>query len=405
MKSIVDRLRRREKVGFSEILEAFGSALPLLHELKNTPQDKEWHAEGDVEIHTRSVLAECYSLLEADEGVSEHDWLVMVLGAAFHDIGKALATKTRLIGGRERIVAPRHEDKGRSYLSLRLLDTPLSEEERRGVLEIVGHHGEPKHLVVRDETERRYRQLARLANLKRLQAFCIADIKGRVAKDRRAQLEVLELFKLQCEEFGVWNSDPYERWLEPLYTEEKLPDEMTREFVKNQAIWDFEKGYINSAYEALARTRDRWRERAKLTVLCGPSGSGKSTLIKRRFSEWELVSMDELREEITGKRSNQSKNGQVAQAAFEELKKCLRGKQRVVWDSTNVTKAQRKKVIDIGCAYGAEVELLVVEKAIGELKRANARRSEPVPGSVIEKQIRNLEYPYENEAHRVVYVS
>ncbi len=46
-----------------ECVQQLGSVIPWLNDLKKTPQDPGWHAEGDVHIHTGMVLNQLYQLL------------------------------------------------------------------------------------------------------------------------------------------------------------------------------------------------------------------------------------------------------------------------------------------------------------------------------------------------------
>ena len=69
-----------------EFVLALGDRLNLLQEYKSTLQDSEWHAEGDVYIHTGMVLDETYQILateathldkeELKEGLRAHQKIV-----------------------------------------------------------------------------------------------------------------------------------------------------------------------------------------------------------------------------------------------------------------------------------------------------------------------------------------
>lgn len=89
---------------FPALVEALGDVLPLLADLARTPQDPEWHGEGDVATHTHLVLAEAYDLAE---GLRPEDRLVFVLAAALHDLGKALTTRrAEADTGQRRTISP-----------------------------------------------------------------------------------------------------------------------------------------------------------------------------------------------------------------------------------------------------------------------------------------------------------
>ncbi len=89
---------------FQEIITELGIFFPLLKKLVNTPQDPEWHAEGDVCTHTSMVLSALYSLINAHgQNLTSDKRLALILAAALHDIAKPLSTRTMEIRGVQRI--------------------------------------------------------------------------------------------------------------------------------------------------------------------------------------------------------------------------------------------------------------------------------------------------------------
>jgi hypothetical protein len=112
-------------------VDELGDLFPLLKLYKSTPQDPQWHAEGNVHIHTGMVLEETYRILATEaKHLNRERRLSLILGALFHDITKPLTTKQQEIQGLMRTVAPKHESKGRSYLSLKLIAMGLSYNTR-----------------------------------------------------------------------------------------------------------------------------------------------------------------------------------------------------------------------------------------------------------------------------------
>lgn len=67
-------------------------AVPELAALAATPQDPQWHPEGDVLVH--SLWAADLAATYADERDVDADWrAVLVLAALFHDLGKPDTTR------------------------------------------------------------------------------------------------------------------------------------------------------------------------------------------------------------------------------------------------------------------------------------------------------------------------
>lgn len=122
-----------------ELARAIGvfDALPIVGAMKETPQDKEWHPEGDVWVHTGMVCdaAAEVCVRERLEGVAR---LVVMLGAFCHDLGKPETTQT--MDGRVR-------SHGHSSVGVRHVQDVLAffgMDFARDVVEpLVLHHLEP----------------------------------------------------------------------------------------------------------------------------------------------------------------------------------------------------------------------------------------------------------------------
>ncbi|MFT4640450.1 MAG: HD-GYP domain-containing protein (c-di-GMP phosphodiesterase class II) [Verrucomicrobiales bacterium] len=86
----------------SALLDFMEPMFPLIGQMVSTPQDAEWHAEGDVRRHTEWVLAEMHALLTKEletEDLDEETRTALILGAALHDIGKTLTTREQEMDG------------------------------------------------------------------------------------------------------------------------------------------------------------------------------------------------------------------------------------------------------------------------------------------------------------------
>ncbi len=91
-------------------------------DMKNVPQDPEWHAEGDVFVHTKMV---CEALLQLSEfqTLSEQEQHILFAAAMLHDVEKRSTTKRESQGGKERIVSPNHAKKG-EYTAFAMVAEP-----------------------------------------------------------------------------------------------------------------------------------------------------------------------------------------------------------------------------------------------------------------------------------------
>lgn len=402
---LFEQIRAGASPGFDVIYDAIVGELPLLRELANTPQDPEWHAEGDVHVHTSMVVDEVYRTIDQyHRPLSADERLTVVLGAALHDIGKPLTTGEAEIHGKLRIVAKRHDDHGRSYVAYRLAELGVDPETIDGVLAIIGHHHDPKRLLRRDETMARFRRLARLASLEHLYLVELADMRGRDCRDQQEQLDIVELFRLQAEDHDIFSTEPYAGWREEIEDALEGFDDRTRKFVFGEAIRAAERGDIVMPAEEVARSYGYRDEYSHLIVLCGPSGSGKSTWIAQHAADYDIVSLDELRRELTGSAADQRKNGEVRQLSVERLKQSLRANRNVVWDATNLRRDFRRLPVNLGYDYGAFVTLVVLQPTVKQAQQRNRQRERSVSDDVLARQFESAQFPYADEAHEVLFV-
>jgi putative nucleotidyltransferase with HDIG domain len=406
MNKILSTLLKQARSGtlppFTAWRDALGDDLPWLYSLEETPQDSEWHGEGDVAAHTTLVLLELDALFKGEAAhLTADEREIITLAALLHDIGKVKTTREE--GGR--IISPHHTGTGCNYLAYRLPETGLPYPLIREVMALVRYHHHPRRLVIDDAPPRAYWRLARQVNLEWVYWLERADGQGRTALDKTSMDESLELFRLLAEEAGVWqNPDPYAEWRTVIDTELATYPPHTRAFVLEHAIEDFESGKIFTPEEAIAISHQYRNNYGEVVLTVAPSGAGKSTWIAEHLPDHEVISLDEMRGYMTGKRTDQSRNSAVVQRAREELKKLLRQKQRVVWDATSLRRVHRDRLLQIGREYSAKTKVVVFHLPASLAQQRNSEREHPIPDDIMQAQINGIEWVEVTEAHEVVYV-
>lgn len=130
-------------------LGVFKEIHPEFPPLAETPQEYEWHPEGDVWIHTLMVVDEAASIIRREK-LDEQTSLVVMLGALCHDLGKPATTE--LVGGRIR--SSGHEPAGKEPTEkfLKSLGAPTIIQEK--VARLVINHLIPSTFYI-DETIRK----------------------------------------------------------------------------------------------------------------------------------------------------------------------------------------------------------------------------------------------------------
>ena len=401
--SWIESLALTHSPNFDECVSFLGNYFPLLHQFSETEQDKIWHAEGDVAIHTDMVLSELYDLLASEaQHIVGRKRQVLILSALLHDIAKPLTTRRKDINGFERVVASKHEEIGASYLATKLIELPLEHESIMSIMGLVGFHQVPKLLVVRNKSYSDYFHLSLNADLELLYWLELADMKGRVCDDLEKQVDLLEQFRMFAEDYELWCVvDSTKPILNKIQVKSSVSEQT---FLDAYTVHQLAHGQISMPEEAVAKNYQGAQEYSNLYVMCGISGSGKSTWIAQNLPEFEVISLDEIRAELNGKRDCQKNRGQMLQLAKQRLKTALANKRNVVWDATNIRKDFRKIICDLGFNYGALITVVVFQIRESSLRVNNRNRKHAVGEDVVTNQINKLEWPTFTEAHRLVVI-
>ncbi len=134
------------RLGFD--LGVFDVLHPELPILKSTPQNPEWHPEGDVWVHTLMVVDEAAMMVRRD-GIDEDTSFTLMLAALVHDLGKALCT--RVVDGKIRSIG--HEDAGEAPTRSFLKTVGISSTMTEKIVGIVKDHLKPTNYYLQ-ETEK-----------------------------------------------------------------------------------------------------------------------------------------------------------------------------------------------------------------------------------------------------------
>lgn len=143
----------------------------------------------------------------------------------------------------------------------------------------------------------------------------------------------------------------------------------------------------------------------KFIMLIGPAGCGKSTLANSFWNsdKYEIVSSDEIREELYGDASIQGNPRDVFEIMHSRVIKYLEEGTHVVYDATNLTYKNRKSILDkvtplAGCVG------MVVATPLDTILKQNRSRERAVPEEVIMRQLCQFEMPTFSEGFDVIRV-
>jgi putative nucleotidyltransferase with HDIG domain len=123
IEAVESLLRRRGEAWWDNLCRL----IPELQDLAETPQPPEYHAEGDVAIHTRLAIAACPTDCDPD----------LLWVALLHDIGKPATTEQRADG---RITAYGHARLGAEMAENILDRLGMPAERRDRIVWVIRHH-------------------------------------------------------------------------------------------------------------------------------------------------------------------------------------------------------------------------------------------------------------------------
>jgi len=148
--------------------------LPPLAGTPATPQDPEWHPEGNVWTHTLQVVDAAAALREGERGRD----LMLLWAAALHDCGKPATTRQE--GGHLR--SPEHDRESESLASPFLRGLLRSQRVAEGAVKLIAQHMKPLQFHQNQSSEKAFKRLALKlapeADLELLAALALADGRG-----------------------------------------------------------------------------------------------------------------------------------------------------------------------------------------------------------------------------------
>ena len=183
---------RRPSAGL-QFLKATGwlKHFPEIAALVGTPQDPEWHPEGDVFTHT-GHCCDALAALPEWRAADETTRRVLMFAVLAHDFAKPQTTHEAERAGRIRIVSPGHEEQGGPVAETFLSRINAPNEIKERVVPLVQHH--LAHLQpASDRSVRRLANVLKPATIAELCLVMTADHFGRPPKPRVLHEGIVEL--------------------------------------------------------------------------------------------------------------------------------------------------------------------------------------------------------------------
>lgn len=369
-------LKSMMDIDISKHIENF----PTLEVLKTTPQDKYYHAEGDVYTHTEMVIRELLNLPEY-QNANDTNKFIMYYAALLHDISKPACTVHEDNGT---ISSKGHSKRGSVDARIMLWKLNIPFEIREAICNIIATHQIPFFAFndkPRDGNPVRTPQFIAHSLSWQLPVNCLlavakADMLGRDYEKKQDSLDDISLFTEVVIEEGCYDK-PY-----------NFPNSVT------MLKYFRSIGQISPEYEFHNETGSH------VFVMCGIPASGKSSYV--RDSKLPTVSFDDAKTELGIKQNDNS--GAAYQLVVSRAKEFLRRKESFIWDSTNLSQQMRNKTLDLLYQYNAQVTIVYTEQTESVIKERNIARDSTLTNKKIETMLHKWEVPTSMESHNILYL-
>ncbi|MBD2208135.1 AAA family ATPase [Calothrix sp. FACHB-1219] len=344
-----------------------------LRSLADCPQDPRYHAEGDVLIHTK-LVCEALVALPQWRALPARERSIVFAATLLHDVAKPAATEIADDGA---ISSKGHVIQGAKMAQQILWDLQVPLAEREAIASLVKYGSLPLWFWDKPNPERAVIKASQIIRCDLLALLAEADVKGRYCDDQAQLIERIEFFREFCQENHCFHQP------------RPFPSAHSR-FIY------FQKEDGNPNYEAYDDTR------CQVVLMSGLPGAGKDTWISENLPDWQVISLDKLREKMGIEPDDDQ--GAVANAAKALAKEYLRHGQSFVWNATNISRQLRSMLIRLFANYQANIRIVYLETSWNELLRRNRDRAAKVPESVLYRLKHKLEVPNITEAHTVDWI-
>jgi len=353
----------------------------VVDQMKQTQQNANYHAEGNVFNHTQLVLQEYAALITHTE-LSEADKEVLYWAAVLHDLGKIKVT--RWTG--KRWSASGHERAGVPMARNILLQQPqINTRQRRKILDLVRWHHLPLRLGLKHAPLSAYHPIAIQTDIRLLGLFSMMDLRGR----KCINMEQIQALILHFNEEVIPFMQNYWGTFENLQARfHQAHPEIQNYIWQSLQVNDFERilHLLNTKTEKAPR-------KSVCHIPIGLPGSGIRDYLETNLADLPTYAVD-------------LQNTADKLLPDERLTAFISGnidKQRsMILSGYNVDTAWRQQLVDYMRSFSIKIQYLFFERSLPFLLKQNQLSGDEGAQTHLRKQYELFDWPHPWEAHELV---
>ncbi len=344
-----------------------------LQPLEHCPQNPDYHAEGNVLIHTR-LVCEALIALPQWRQLGSTEQSILFAAALLHDIAKPAATTIEPDG---KITAKGHVRQGVKMAMGILWRMGVEVEHRLAIGNLIQYGSLPMWFWDKPDPQKAMITVSTVSRCDWVALLSEVDVRGRWCQDQAAILDRIQFFREYAIELGIFDRS----W--PFASD-------------HSRFLYFQKENADPSYAAFDDTV------CEVMLLSGLPGMGKDTWIANHCATLPVISLDVIRQRLGA--ASTGDQGEVIQCAKEQAKTYLRSQQSFVWNATNLSQQLRSQLIELFTNYHARVNIVYLEVPLTIQQQRNRARSAVVPQQAIDRMVDRLEIPQITEAHSVQWI-
>lgn len=375
LKNLYPNENNNYKLDWKDIEEIFPH---MVESMKETPQEPDYHAEGDVWTHTKMVVEALLDNLEY-RLLPDNEKEIMFWTTLFHDIGKPGVTTRN--EDNNRITSRGHSRRGMQDARLIMWHSCFPPELRESVARLILTHQEP-FVWINEANIFKIRKMSQSVNMNHLRLMANSDAIGRETiprNEKQTILDRVELFAFACEEEKCLHN-PWTHNFENLHAE--------------RIYWESEG---NSHPDRVVV----WEEASDVIFLSGLPASGKDTWVSKFGEGKPVLSFDDARAMFGYKQTDN--HGEAVQYVIKQAKILLAKREPFIWNATHLSPLTRDKHINLLRQYGAKVRILHLENDPKKLVSNNQSRDVTLMNEKIMKMAYNWEPPLPTDGHELIW--